>query len=141
MNTDDMAWAESLASRHAWVMHTPTETISQIEAFHEKGKFISKVNNMPVQAPVMELASGDAFIAAQDNFVELTENEAGFYNFAQRAVNDVLADLVKKCAVAKIPAQTSIVLIASVLRTQIASLHKQEEQAPPSTKPELPDPA
>jgi hypothetical protein len=128
MSDANMMWAVKLAEEHAWVIHVPTHTIQQVKQFYEAREFISPLNKLPVKDPVIELDDGNSFIAIEDNFIPLTENEAGFFVFTQGELKDLLTTWVVKAAKASVLPETIGILISATLRAQLAALMQSRKR-------------
>ena len=75
-------WAEGLAASRAWVLVKGTSVVGRALKLHAPGEYTSPVNDQPVDAPVLELLGGHAFVAQEGdaaNFVEIDERAANYH--------------------------------------------------------------
>jgi hypothetical protein len=115
-------WARELAATSAWVLHTPTRVVGEVDKFFdgEAEQYISTLDERPVPGPVLRLKSGHAFNALdQAHFVPLSEQERIYYSAAQKAMTGFLVELAKLAAGLQMPITTAHVLMLSILETQL----------------------
>jgi hypothetical protein len=135
---DPMLWAAKMQDEHAWVIHVPTHTIQRVKQFYQAHEFISPVNKLAVKDPVIELDDGNNFLAIEENFVPLTQNEAGFFVFAQGELKDLLTTWVQKAAKASILPETIGILISATLRAQLMALMQTRQRLSGGQQPPPP---
>lgn len=113
------------------VLHVPTLRVSEITKFHEAGTYKSPLSTAEapdfVQEPVVELASGDSFVAKPKLFVILNEAEAIlFKNFVQ-GLTGLVAVAVKGAGSMGVGQDETLTLIASGLRAQLDAIGANAE--------------
>jgi hypothetical protein len=113
---------EWVVALKGYVMHVPTHTIECVKAYYEVGEYVSPANHEPVQVPVIELMDGNSFVAIEKNFIPLTDNEAGFFVFAQQDLKETLTRWVQQAAKSGIIPETIGILISASLRAQLFAL-------------------
>lgn len=113
------------------VLHVPTLRVSEVVKFHEAGTFKSPLSTEEqpdfVQDPVVELASGDSFLAKPKLFVLLNEAEVIlFKNFVQ-GLTGLVAVATKGAACMGVGMDETMMLIASGLRAQLDAIGASSE--------------
>lgn len=121
----EYAWATALAEKKAFVLHTGTGVVARCkrfwsgtdaDCFSEDAKFA-----------LIEMETGDTLTAIEDNFVELTEDEAKFSELATRVLAHAIKETISLAASsgAKIQFNSACVLVEAAVQAQLRSLQKQ----------------
>jgi hypothetical protein len=87
--TDEYDWAKRLVDTHAYVIHLPTRTVGQIkDVYGPSGdRYVSPINNLPVNDPVLAFEDGHTFVAVKGDFLRIGESDAKFFLATHDAVN------------------------------------------------------
>lgn len=113
------------------VLHVPTLRVAEITKFYEPGTYKSPLSTDEapdfVQEPVVELASGDSFVAKPKLFVILNAAEVIlFKNFVQ-GLTGLVAIATKGAASMGVGMDETMTLIASGLRAQLDAIGASSE--------------
>jgi hypothetical protein len=118
LRTTTYAWAQELADGQRWVLHTPSRSVARVKSFYDgvDRVIVSKVNDRPVQGPVLELEDGNTFMAELRAFVSLTEPEVRFFMSTQKTVGMAAKVCAEQAAGAGMAKETALLLIGVALR-------------------------
>lgn len=127
-------WAEGLAASRAWVLVKGTSVVGRALKLHAPGEYTSPVNDQPVDAPVLELLGGHAFVAQEGdaaNFVEIDERAANYYRAMLQSLGRVLAESMTMGESLGVGKELAPVLVRSALEEvrRMASRGAPLEQA------------
>lgn len=90
-----------------------------VKKLHAPGEYVSPVNELPVDAPVLELDTGDSFIAnagEEGRFVELDNDEHDFLVHTARTLSQAVLSISARAA-AKLPRELALRMMANELRS------------------------
>ena len=120
MSGDKPAWSiDELVQRRAFLLHPETGTVGEAAKLHAPGDYVSPLNKQPVNALVLEFASGDTFVVkGPDTFVPLTDPEQLAYVALVRMLSSAVEIAGRGAAAAKVPMDIFGVLAGSALRQQ-----------------------
>lgn len=118
--SENMQWAKDAVEKKSWVLHIPTQTIDQAKKFWDGvvEQWISSVNRTPVQGPVLQTERGHGFVAKEEAFIVLTEDEGKFYAGMVMVITKMLTECVKMGAEMGVSPASLNILIIGAMRTQ-----------------------
>ena len=124
-------WAKALVERRATIMHAETQVIGVAKRFYDgvTEKFTSSVNGAEVDAPILELYEGNAFIAEKEEaFVELAEGEVQYQNIARAQVDGVMRMLTARESLCNSSPQAASIILISTLTSMLNVLRAAHER-------------
>jgi hypothetical protein len=122
---------KKVADDRAWLLHAPSCVVSRAQHYCDgaNDKYVSSVNNAAVDAPVMKLDDGNAFLAKVEDFILLSETEIVAFNAAMLNVGDALVKTTRDAVLTArakgekpLPPPTLNVLLICALKEQLAVL-------------------
>lgn len=135
MNEEEivLGWARNVTKKQAWLLHPSTLAIGPVDYLYDgiTEKFESIVDGVkkPVDVPVLRLASGHTLIANPNAFVELSEQDVGFYNLAMNRFTDFVTGGVVRASELKVDGPMAITLLRSILTAQLIALETIDRKA------------
>jgi hypothetical protein len=123
-----LALGRALEGKKAWILHESL-AIGPVKRFWdgETEKFVSPLNELEVEAPVIELETGHSFVAKPGSFAELEPKEVKAYVFLQQTLAQVIRTAARGAASAGLEISDVITLLRAALRAQLAALEIPEK--------------
>lgn len=122
--------AKLLREPGAHVLHVPSLVCAEVTEVFEPEQF-RDVNGNPINAHVVGLASGDAFLLASDTVVPLAAHEREFF----QALVGELSAAVSRAVASKgggLDPASLVHLVRAALAQQKRALDRQAEEVPPA---------
>jgi hypothetical protein len=107
--------------------------VGKIDKTHEAGTYISPVNKKPVLAPVIELDTGESFVAEARNLdaFQVVQGPAEqFYRDVQTAIGEVTKGICAGAARMKLPPKVAFLILGRAFQIQGGILLKPEDGEP-----------
>jgi hypothetical protein len=120
-----VGWAEDLANDKALVLHLVAGRIGRVLRLWAPGVFISPENNEAVTAPVLQLDSGDYFLAdalAEHSFHRMTPAEEGLVEAFTSILKGVTMVTAQGAAARGVQPENAAVLLRSCLEQAARAL-------------------
>jgi hypothetical protein len=120
---ESTSWAADLAAASAWVLHKQSGVVGQAKHLHDRGAWISPINGERVEAPVLELVGGHAFVAHRGSFHVLAERDADYQRTLVNAIAHVMQNAAGMAEAMRIEPTLALMLARSAfeeVRRQIA---------------------
>lgn len=133
---NNLEWAHEMCAKKATVLHSETDMIGTVIHVYDR-TWVSPINGVVVDAVVIKLDTGHAFIVPasdaddyedrQTTFFVLTPEQATFYLTMQRALAHSLKEAAVFLRSKGIDMDTGMRLIVGILKTQILALSSSRE--------------
>ena len=124
--TDKVPWSVSeLAEQGGYVIHEPTGTVGRATKLWTGvpgDRWRSPANDRDVEAPVLQLDTGDAFLLKEDAFTPLTRKESDLFEKMQGALTSAMTVGGHLAAAAQIPLEQFVRLGVAALKIQQRAL-------------------
>ena len=120
------ALAEKLRSPGTAVLYIPAMVVGEVSRVFAPGEF-KDANEKPIDAPVVLLSTGDAFLVATDTIVPVTGGDLAYYAELTTQLSAALAGAVTKAG-AGVDLPTLVRLTRAALVMQKRALDARSEQ-------------
>lgn len=124
MNFEEVkAWADDLIANGRWLVHQHGR-VGRAHKFYDgvEVKYVSKVNGDAVNGPVLELDTGNGFVADPAAFSVLTASEVAFFAAFNDALNGLIVGSISAGAASGMKAFEGLRLMKCAMRAQLAAL-------------------
>lgn len=109
-----------VCERHARLIHTASLVVGRVKKVHPPGAWKADGEARPVTAAVIEMQSGDAFVAAPSSaFVPLSEDDLILYERAVAAIGTALLGVLKQTPPPTSPADS--IRMQTLVRAALSS--------------------
>jgi hypothetical protein len=101
----------------------------RVDKVHAPGEFISSVNKKPVLAPVIEMSTGETFVAPDESLAQwqvLDPIQTAFFNDINNAIAQATTAICKAAVAMKIPPKIAFLLLGRAYQVQGGILLKPE---------------
>ena len=113
-----------LAATKQWVFDVGAGVIGPVEEFFDGSEqvFVSPVNEQPVDAPVVKLATGHTFLLREETPIEIADREVKTYVALIQMLSDFVSASAAKASEEKVPPETFVLLLTASLKAQLHAL-------------------
>ncbi len=132
-NEERANWGvQDLVDRQAWLLHNKTGVIGRARKLYERGEYVGP-NARAVDNRVLELDTGDAFVASADAFTPLAEREVELIEKLGEMFSAAITVGVRMAGAMKIPLPFAAMLVLSCLRLQERALELEARKVAAAT--------
>ena len=103
-------WCVALVSKRALVMHQPTQVMGRVKSFRGP--------TPECQASTLEVEPGHTFVAKEEDFLVLTEQQSKFVEAVGKAMRHFTGEAITLAASCGLDAPPAMRLLGSLLRIQ-----------------------